>query len=174
MLKNISLISSKTIFLISIFFISVYAVFFYSKSAEAITQNKLTGSCGFIITTNHDGWDKALTAQGGMQMVSRAIGMVNFDSNSIAVKMTFVKPYGATTNVSAVVEKLTAPLTLESYDSDTGVYEYKAVNPGNAIEVFHISVLPVNSANTYLTTVYTEAVGFVPAFPGGTGVCQKI
>ena len=128
---------------------------FKNKEAKAVTQTTLSGSCGIIFTTNVNGWENVAT-RFSATVTNNAIGTMDFTNQVFGIKFNSVTPYGANQNVSEVFENSSGAFTFVSFNSTTGVYEYKAVDSRDAQTIHRISVLPVNSGNTFLITAYTE------------------
>lgn len=152
------------------------AMFYAIKKVNAVTQTTLTGSCGMLINYNYNGWDNIITERTGSQITKSAIGVVNFDTSKAYFELTVNTNYGGgsfnSTTPSEATNKITADLTLNSFDTDTGIYKYNAV-VNNTNETLVMTVVPVNSGNTFLISGQTPVLGLSDG-PGMSGVCQKI
>ena len=143
-----------------------------TQDAKAVTSTTLSGSCGMIFTANTDGWQEVAKTFSAT-MTNNAIGTINFDNGTFGFKISNVSPYGHATHVDETFEKRTGTFSKVSFDSDTGVYEYTAIDPTDPTEISHVSVLPVNSGNTFLISVYSSTPSSTTG-PTSSGVCQKV
>ena len=167
------IIGSNWVFITLLILCFIMASAISTRKAQAITQSTLKGKCGIIFTTNHSGWENVATLSGG-QLGNVAMGTIDFDNNSYGMKFSFVSPYGASSNVSEVFENSTGIFTFQSFNVNTGVYEYTATDSQSNLTIHHVSILPVNSNNTFLISAYTEQQGIYTTSPVSSGVCQKI
>jgi hypothetical protein len=142
------------------------------RGAKAVSQTTLSGSCGIIFTANINGWE-GVAKTFGAEITNNAIGTINFDSGIYGVKFNNVTPYGHATHVDEVFRTSTGALSFVSFNSNTGVYEYTATDSSSPTDIVHISVLPVNSGNTFLITAYSQSSGSETS-PVSSGVCQKV
>ena len=157
-----------------VFTVTVFSVTFLYKNneAKAVSQTTLSGSCGIIFTANVNGWENVAT-RFGATVTNNAIGTIDFTNQTFGFKFSSVTPYGDNTHVDEVFDSSSGSFTFVSFNSTTGVYEYKAVDSVTATTIHRISVLPVNSGNTYLITAYTESAQSATS-PVSSGVCQKV
>ena len=171
--NNFSVLIGNTRFIL-VFFVAVFSLTFMFKNqvARAVTQQTLTGSCGIIFTTNINGWEGVAKTY-GTSITINAIGTINFDQATFAGKFANVTPYGNSTHVDEVFYTSTGALTLVSFTTSTGVYEYTATDSSSPTDVVHLSVLPVNSGNTFLITAYSSSSASSTT-PVASGVCQKV
>ena len=163
----------------NVWFVCVLTVAIFSgtfllktNEAKAVTQGTISGSCGIIFTANVNGWENVAT-HFGATMTNNAIGTIDFTNQTFGFKFNSVAPYGNTTHVDEVFESSSGAFTFVSFNSTTGIYEYKAVDSVDSNTIHHISVLPVNSSNTFLITAYTESTASATS-PVSSGVCQKV
>lgn len=142
------------------------------KNAKAVNQTTLSGSCGILANVNHNGWDNK-AANGQPNIVAKnAIGTINFDTGRWHVEMSMMSNYGGTGAISESKSKLSGTAALTSFDSDTGVYKYVLTLDGSA-GTMNFSILPVNSANTFLISGQIESLNIVNG-PPLSGICQKV
>ena len=150
--------------------VAVVTLLSNNKQALAVSPNLITGTCGIIFNVNQDGWE---AYQYGEESTNMAIGTVDFNERKYGFKVSSVKPFGHSSNVSEVFKNMSGTLSFEGFNSLTGVHECKGIDANDASMIHHISVVPVNSGNTLLITTYTESVyGATSAV--ASGVCQKI
>lgn len=157
-----------------IFTVTIFSITFFVKNnpAKAVTQATLSGSCGIIFTQNNSGWEGVLNTF-KPEVTNNALGTINFDTGTLSFKLSNVTPYGHATHADEVFRLVKAgALTFVSFDSDTGIYEYTATDPVTTTNVEHISILPVNSGNTFLISTYGSTASSSTG-PVATGVCQK-
>lgn len=168
----------KTIgkYALTVVLVVLCALLYAVKKVNAVTQTTLAGSCGMLINYNYNGWDNIITERAGSQITKSAIGIVNFDTSKAYFELTVNTNYGGgnfnSTTPSESTTKITADLTLNSFDAETGVYKYTAAI-NNTNESMVMTVVPVNSGNTYLVSGQTPTLGITNG-PGISGVCQKI
>jgi hypothetical protein len=158
-----------------IFTITIFSITFFVKNnpAKAVTQATLSGSCGIIFTQNNSGWEGVLNTF-KPEVTNNVMGTINFDAGTAAMKLSNVTPYGHATHSDEVFRTVKGRIiALVSFDSDTGIYEYTATDPTTATNVQHISILPVNSGNTFLISTYGSTASSSTG-PISTGVCQKV
>ena len=180
-MKKIKLFDKSQVIISTVVFliVAIGFVFIKPESAQAINQKSLTGSCGIAFNKNYAGYENLISGIGQIQEIqvgSRYIGTINFDSMTFAFNVAYVRAFGSQTKARPVFEKDTGSLTIESFDSDTGVYMLKGVIVGRPENLYHISILPVNGSNTFLVNTIIEITGPQPfaALGGGAGVCQRI
>lgn len=152
--------------------ITLFALFYAVKKVNAVTQTTLTGSCGILANVNHNGWDNK-AASGQPNIVAKsAIGTINFDTGRWHVEMSMMTNYGGTGAISESKSKLSGTATFNSFDSDTGVYKYVLTLDGSA-GTMNFTILPVNSANTFLISGQIESLSIANG-PPLSGICQKV
>jgi hypothetical protein len=167
------IIAKKNFGIIFAIIIFVYAFFVKNNPAKAVTQSTLSGSCGIIFTQNNSGWEGVLNTY-KPEVTNNAMGTVNFDTGIAAFKLSNVTPYGHATHADEVFRIFKGvKMAFVSFDSDTGIYEYTATDPTTKTNVQYISILPVNSGNTFLISTYGSTASSSTG-PVATGVCQKI
>ena len=149
------------------------SLMYKAKDAKAITQTAITGSCGIIFNFNINGWEFLMNAHQPSSFTKNAIGTLNFDGGTSAVKATNITSYGDTNSVTEASTVTSGTLTLTGFEADTGLYQYSIFNPSTNSAVF-LNVLPTNSGNTLLISAYYMTGGGAVQGPLGTGICQKI
>lgn len=142
------------------------------KNVKAVSQTTLSGSCGILANTNYNGWDKKAANQQPNVLTKSVIGTLNFDTGRWHVELTIMSNYGGTGAVSESKTKSSGTATLDSFDSDTGIYKYTFTLDGGA-GTMNISVLPVNSGNTFLISGQIESLSIANG-PPVSGICQKV
>jgi len=167
------IINSNLFFIILLISSFLFVAGISTRKAQAINETTLKGKCGIIFTSNHSGWENVATLSGG-QLANVAMGTIDFDNKSYGMKFSLVNPYGASSNVSEVFENSTGTFIFQSFNVNTGIYEYTATNSQSNLTIYHVSILPVNSNNTFLISAYTEQQGVYSTSPVSSGVCQKI
>jgi hypothetical protein len=152
--------------------IILFALLYAVKKVNAVTQTTLTGSCGILANVNYNGWNNKAANQQPNTLAKSAIGTVNFDTGRWHVEMSMMSDFGGTGAISESKSKLSGTATLTSFDSDTGVYKYVLTLDGSA-GTMNFSILPVNSANSYLISGQIEALSIANG-PPLSGICQKV
>lgn len=159
---------------IAVCFVAVASLtlLYKDREAKAVSQTTLTGSCGIIFTANINGWE-GVAKTFGAEVTNNAIGTINFDSGTYGFKFNNVTPYGHATHVDEVFRSSTGAMTFVSFNSSTGIYEYNATDSSSPTDIVHLSILPVNSGNTFLITAYSQSASSATS-PVASGVCQKV
>lgn len=145
-------------------------MFYVDKKVHAVPQTTLSGSCGLLVNFNYNGWDNIITERSGSQITKSAIGVINFDTLKTYFELTVNTNYGGGnfngTTPSEAVSKITGNMVFNSFDSETGIYNY-TVNVVNTNESINLTIVPVNSGNTYLISGQTPTLGIAngPEFP---------
>lgn len=150
--------------------VAVVTLLSNNKQALAVSPNLITGTCGIIFNVNQDGWEAVLQ---GDTATNSAMGTINFTENTFALKFSNVRPYGSANNVEEIFITKSGSMIFQSYDAGTGIHEYNAIATGEPTRILHISVLPVNSKNTFLISAYSEEPNY-PTTAIASGVCQKV
>lgn len=161
---------------VTVVLVVLCTLFYAVKKGNAIPQTTLTGSCGLLVNFNYNGWDNIITERTGSQITKSAIGVVNFDTLKSYFEFTISTNYGGgsfnSTTPSESVAKVTGDMVFNSYDSETGIYKY-TITVSNTNESIGLTIVPVNSGNTYLISGQIPTLGLTDG-PGISGVCQKI
>ena len=141
------------------------------KQVKAVTQTTFSGSCGILANFNYNGWDN-IAANNLPNTVSKsAIGTINFDTGRWVVEVSVLTNYGGTSSVSETTAKSAGTATLNSFDSDTGIYKYTLLQDDG--QTMSFSVLPVNSGNSFLISGKIAVLGITNG-PVVSGICQKV
>ncbi len=152
----------------SLFLVSVIS----PQLSFAIGQITLSGVCGAIMTANNSGWE-GVGSNFQAQMPNNAIGTINFDANTWKFNFSDVAPYGNKTHVDGKYFSASGKITFSNFDPESGVYTYKGTISLDATATANFNILPVNSGNTFLITVY-QSSPISTTGPISAGVCQKI
>jgi hypothetical protein len=144
------------------------------KQVKAVTQTTLSGSCGILANYNYSGWSRYAAAVGHQpnSLAKTMIGTVNFDTGRFAAEQSVITSYESTNSVSEVIVKTTGTFVFSTYDSDTGIYKYTTTLDGTG-QVLLVSVVPVNSGNSFLISGQSPALGQNDG-PSISGICQKV
>ena len=141
------------------------------KKVNAVTQTTFTGSCGILANFNYNGWDNIAANNLPNTITKSAIGTLNFDTGRWVVEVSVITNYGGTSSVSETTVKSAGTATLNSFDSDTGVYKFTNLQDDG--QTMSFSVLPVNSGNTFLISGKISTLGITNG-PVVSGICQKV
>jgi hypothetical protein len=144
------------------------------KQVKAVTQTTLTGTCGVLANFNYNGWSKYAAAAGHQpnNLTKNLIGTINFDSGRFAAEQSVITSYESAVSVSETVVKTTGTFVFSTFDTDTGIYKYNATIDQTG-DIILLSVIPVNSGNSYLISGQVPALG-QSAGPAISGICQKV
>jgi len=129
-------------------------------SSKASTSSP-TGQCGLLLNGNFDGFEAAQNNQSGQ--ITNMLMLINFDTNTLYISSALLANFGAT-NVTAMQSNSTGAFTITS-DYIPGSYKLSLTGT-NAF----MTLLPVNSSNTYLVQMPGNGTMMAPK----AGVCQKI
>ena len=138
----------------------------------AIGQVTLSGVCGAIMTAKNSGWE-CVGSNFQAQMPYNAIGTINFDTSTWKFNFSDVAPYGNKTHVDGKYYSASGKITFLNFDPESGVYTYTGTISLDTTVTTHFNILPVNSGNTFLITVYQSSPSSSTG-PIFAGVCQKI
>ena len=122
----------------------------------------LTGKCGMLYNNSFFGFDTIKTGQTGV--VSNMLMMWDFDAGTASFIQAKIDNYGQN---SVTLAPLTGTFNFTQASGDiSGSVKLIFGGGGNA----YITVLPVNSGNTFLVQLAGGGNGSAP----GSGVCQRI
>jgi len=138
----------------------LFTLILFSCLANAYSASP-TGSCGMLLNGNFAGFDVAQSNQSGQ--IANMLLLINFDTNIAYTSSSLISNYGMTSTTAAQVNSSTA-FTLSS-DYIPGSYKL-TFNGTNAF----MTLLPVNSGNTFLVQLPGNGTGMAPK----TGICQKV
>ena len=149
----------------------LFAFILFSGLAYAYAAT-LTGQCGMLWNGNFAGFDLAQSNQSGQ--IANMLLLINFDTNTVFISNATISNYGMASPPSfdwPGLLKMTAAQvnssTTFTLTSDYIPGSYKLTFTGtNAF----MTLLPVNSGNTFLVQLPGNGTGMAPK----TGICQKV
>lgn len=119
------------------------------------------GQCGMLLNGNFAGFDLAQSNQSGQ--IANMLLLINFDTNTALISNATISNFGVASTTAAQVNSSTTFTLISDYIPGS----YKLTFTGtNAF----MTLLPVNSGNTFLVQLPGNGTGMAPK----TGICQKV
>lgn len=138
------------------------ALTFYTSNTKAQSTPSLSGSCGFVLTTQTWGW---IPVSGNTYDAGLAYGVFNFDTKKITYAVSQVKVNNIGNNPGFSEKEESVGFKVVPHPTIPSTFKIVYVDAAGVEAGDYTTVVATNGGNTFLMAGYLG---------DSAGVCQKI